>query len=132
MIWLAKLALAIIITAIILIGLCVAGFALYVLYNWVLDKYQGRKRKAMAVPMEIDELMLRRLKKSVATRIEQRSMANRGFTLIELVLVLAILGTLSWVALTTTDRILKAKAQFMAECHYPKPECEAQWRNKTK
>jgi prepilin-type N-terminal cleavage/methylation domain-containing protein len=117
------------------IGIIAAGVTLVCLWiggNTLIDKYQGRKRRQMATPMEVDEIMLRRLKKSVAVRIEQRKMANKGFTIIELLIVLAIIGSLSWLALTSIDKAIKAKHQFMADCKYPTEECEQQWKNRTK
>ena len=58
--------------------------ALFILWGvWtaimgVYDEFSQRKRKAMATPMQIDELMLRRLKRSVATRIETIRLANKS------------------------------------------------------
>ena len=55
------------------IGLITLGFAFYVALNRLIERFE---RKPMATKMDTDELMLRRLKRSVATRIEQRKMAN--------------------------------------------------------
>ena len=54
----------------------------------------------------------------------------KGFTLVELIIVLAITGVLAWLALTGVYRAEKAKLQFMSQCPYPKPECESQWAGK--
>ena len=59
-------------TFIIIVTLFGAGFILWGVWAAIMGVYyefSDRKRKAMATPMEIDELMLRRLKRSVATRI---------------------------------------------------------------
>jgi len=56
----------------------------------------------------------------------------KGFTLIELIIVLAIIGSLSWLTVTSLDKAIKAKHQFMADCKYPTEECESQWKNRTK
>jgi prepilin-type N-terminal cleavage/methylation domain-containing protein len=55
-----------------------------------------------------------------------------GFTIVELLIVLAVIASLSYVALVTVNRIQKAKTQFMADCHYPKATCEGMWRNQIK
>ena len=67
-------------TFIILVTLFGAAFILWGLWAAIMgvyDEFSQRKRKAMATPMQIDELMLRRLKRSVAVRITQRKMANK-------------------------------------------------------
>ena len=122
-------------TFIILVTLFGALFILWGVWAAIMgvyDEFSQRKRKAMATPMDIDELKMRRLAKAVRQRIQTRKIMNRGFTFIELIIVLAIFGTLSWLALTTVDRIQKARASFLAECRYPKIACEDMWRNRVK
>jgi hypothetical protein len=65
-----------IVGAIILTACAIFGFAFYISVNWAIDRYQERKRRPMATPQNRDEIMLRRLKKSVAVRVSQRDMAN--------------------------------------------------------
>ncbi len=60
-----------------LFAIAVTLYGLWVIYNWAVNTYQEQHRRAMATKMERDELMLRRLKKSVSVRIEQREMANK-------------------------------------------------------
>jgi hypothetical protein len=62
--------------AILLICAGVFGFAFYVAINWAIDELQMRKRRPMATPMDRDEIMLRRLKRSVHTRISTIKQAN--------------------------------------------------------
>jgi prepilin-type N-terminal cleavage/methylation domain-containing protein len=55
-----------------------------------------------------------------------------GFTLVELVLTLAILGVLCGFIITQEQRITKAKIEFLAQCAtvQAKDYCEAQWKIK--
>ena len=65
------------VSAIGLIALIVAAFGFYVGVNTLIDRYQGyKRRKPMATPMEIDELKMRRLARSVRQRIQTRKIAN--------------------------------------------------------
>ena len=122
-----------IVSAIILIfGLSAIGWGLWATFWEIHDHIMQKRIRRGATKMSIDELKMRRLAKAVRQRVQTRRLANKGFTLIELIIVLAIFGTLSWLALTTVDRIQKARASFMAECRYPKTECENQWKNKTR
>lgn len=116
-------------SCIAIIGLTVIGCVFYVLVNMGIDWYQQTHRRPMASAMPRNEILAKRLERSVKARRDTIRLANRGFTIIELIIVLAIIGSLSWVAITSMDRAAKAKAQFMAQCHYPKPACEDMWKN---
>jgi prepilin-type N-terminal cleavage/methylation domain-containing protein len=54
----------------------------------------------------------------------------KGFTLIELIIVLSILGTLSFFSITTLHRIHTVHEQFMTDCLKggSRAVCEAKWR----
>jgi hypothetical protein len=60
-----------------IIGLGTLGFALYLSINGLIDKYQEKKRRPMATDISRDELMYRRLKRSVHMRISTIKQANR-------------------------------------------------------
>jgi prepilin-type N-terminal cleavage/methylation domain-containing protein len=56
----------------------------------------------------------------------------KGFTLLELVLVLVILGVLSGFTLTQLNRIERARIEFIMQCQtaYSEHYCIEQWKSR--
>jgi prepilin-type N-terminal cleavage/methylation domain-containing protein len=49
----------------------------------------------------------------------------KGFTFLELIIVLAIIGVLCWIVVKTPDW---PKIDFMTRCHQGKALCEDMWK----
>jgi sulfite exporter TauE/SafE len=61
---------------ILLVGLAVIGFAIWVVIGVAIDTYQERKRRPMATRMPLDEIKARRLERAVKGRQDTIKAAN--------------------------------------------------------
>jgi hypothetical protein len=59
-------------SCILAIAAIVGGFSFYVFANWAIDRYQNKRRRPMASPMSIEEILRQRHERALKKRTQIR------------------------------------------------------------